>query len=102
MHFHWLLLYPLLWCTFGAAKFDKSRQTVILADYEPKDSLEARLCLQAHTLYTQGLKYLSMAENCNTPTQSDLYMKNALKLLRLHNETIEVLNRHRRGARNKL
>lgn len=70
----------------------------VLADYEPKDSIEAKLCLQAHTLHAQGMQYLSKAENSNTLPQSDFYMKNALKLLKLHNETVEALNRHRRGG----
>lgn len=74
----------------------------VLADYEPKDSIEAKLCLQAHTLYTQGMQYLSRAENSNMLSQSDFYMKNAIKLLRLHNETVEALNRHRRGCTQKI
>lgn len=74
----------------------------VLADYEPRDSIEAKLCLQAHTLYIQGMQYLSKAENSNILLQSDFYMKNAIKLLRLHNETIEALNRHRRGCTQKI
>ncbi len=74
----------------------------VLADYEPKDSLETKLCLQAHTLYTLGMQYLSRAENSNMIPQSEFYMKNAMKLLRLHNETIETLNRHRRGGTHKV
>lgn len=85
-------------------KNDRSVNIVnqVLADYEPKDSLEAKLCLQAHTLYTQGMNYISRAENSNMLQQYDLYMKNAMKLLRLHNETVEALNRHRRGGMQKV
>jgi hypothetical protein len=48
------------------------------------------------------MQYLSKADNCNMLTQSDFYMKNALKLLRLHNETLESLNRHRRGGEQRV
>lgn len=70
----------------------------VLADYEPKDSLEAKLCLQEHTLYEQGLRYLHLADSQDQIFQAEFYMKNAIKLLRLHNETVEALNRHRRGG----
>lgn len=31
-------------------------------------------------------------------TQREFYLKSAVRLLRLHNETVEALNRHRRGG----
>jgi hypothetical protein len=33
---------------------------------------------------------------------SEFYMKSAIKLLRLHNETIDALNRYRRGNEQKI
>ncbi len=70
----------------------------ILADYEPKDSVEAKLILQEHTLYEQGLRYLHLADIQDQIFQAEFYMRSAIKLLRLHNETVEALNRHRRGG----
>ena len=70
----------------------------VLADYEPKDSLEAKLILQEHTLYEQGMRYLHLADIQDQIPQAEYHMKNAIKLLRLHNETVEALNRHRRGG----
>jgi hypothetical protein len=73
-----------------------------LADAEPKDAIEARLCLQAHTLYAQGMKYISRADNQDMMCHAEHYMKFALKLLRLHNETIEALNKHRRQGEQRV
>lgn len=73
-----------------------------LADFEPKDAIEAKLCLQSTTLYAQGMQYLSKAERANMPQTADMFMRFAVKLLRLHNETIEALNRHRRKGEQKV
>lgn len=80
----------------NAEKYNIVLQT--LADSEPKDATEAKLCLQAHVLYTQGMTYLSRAEQNNSITQSEFCLKNATKLLRLHNETIEAFSKYRRGG----
>ena len=84
----------------GAQQMERSINIVnqVLADYEPKDSLEAKLCLQAHTLYTKGMSYLRRAEQTDLLAHSEFYMKSATKLLRLHNETIEALSKYRRGG----
>lgn len=73
-----------------------------LAEFAPQDAIEARLCMQEMALYSQGMAYLCRAENNTMLPQSDFYMKNALKLLRLHNETVEALNRHRRKGEQKV
>jgi len=73
-----------------------------LSDYEPKDAIEARLCAQSTTLYAQGMQYLSRAEKADMLHQADFYMKSAIKLLRLHNETVEALARYRRKGEQKV
>ncbi len=73
-----------------------------LSDYEPRDSTEAKLCLQSTVLYSQGLRYIEKAENSNRVDHSEFYLKNAIKLLRLHNETIETLAKYRRGGEQKV
>lgn len=73
-----------------------------LADREPKDSTEAKLIMQESALFAQGMEYLKRAENCELIPQAEFYMKNAIKLLRLHNETVEVINKHRRGGEQKV
>jgi hypothetical protein len=67
-----------------------------LNEEKPRDLTETRLNLQAHALYSQGMKNLARAEEADLPYQAELRMKFAMKLLRLHNETIETLNRYRR------
>jgi len=67
-----------------------------LREEKPKDVTEMRLILQAHALFTQGMKNLARAEEAELSYRAELRMKFAMKLLRLHNETIESLNRYRR------
>lgn len=73
-----------------------------LAEIQPGDLNEARLCLQASALYSQGMSYLKKANNSDMLCHSEFYMKSAIKLLRLHNETLETLNRYRRGGEQKV
>lgn len=73
-----------------------------LSDYEPKDSTEARLCAQSTALYAQGMQYLSRAEKNDMMCHAEFYMKCAIKLLRLHNETVEALARYRRKGEQKV
>jgi hypothetical protein len=73
-----------------------------LSDCEPRDSTEAKLCLQSTVLYAQGLRHMEKAENSNRVDHSEFYLKNAIKLLRLHNETIEALAKYRRGGEQKV
>lgn len=73
-----------------------------LSDFEPKDTVEAKLCAQGSVLYAQGMQYLSRAENCSMMCQADFYMKCAIKLLALHKDTIEALSRYRRNGEQKV
>lgn len=73
-----------------------------LADNGVKDPTEAKLFMQADTLFKQGMKYLARAEDSDMIPQADFYMKNATKLLRLHNETVEAISRYRRGGEQKV
>lgn len=73
-----------------------------LAENKPRDATEARLCAQEAVLYAQGMQCLYRAENENMIPQCEHYLKNAVKLLRLHNETIEALNKYRRGGEQRV
>lgn len=62
---------------------------------QPKDAHELMLCIQILALHRQGMNYiykLSQAEG----TFADRYLNASTKLLRLHNEKLEALNRYRR------
>lgn len=45
-----------------------------LADFEPKDAIEAKLCLQATALYSQGMQYLSKAEQASMVQTAEMFM----------------------------
>jgi hypothetical protein len=88
------------------AAYDSSKAVDLtlktLQEEKPKDSTEMRLILQAHALFTQGMKNLARAEEAELPYHAELRMKFAMKVLRLHNETIEMLNRYRRRGEQTL
>jgi len=73
-----------------------------LQDLKPKDSIEARLAVQASVLFAQGLSNLSKSEAADRINQAEYYTNKGIKLLRLHNETIEALSKYRRGGEQKV
>ncbi len=73
-----------------------------LAETPPQDVTETRMQLQSLALYTQGMKYLSKAGEQDMMSHAEHYLKHAAKLLRLHNETVEALDKHRRGGDQKI
>ena len=48
------------------------------------------------------MKYLHRAENTDMIPQTEFCLKNAVKLLRLHNETVEALSKYRRGGEQRV
>jgi hypothetical protein len=73
-----------------------------LHDFKPQNAIEARLALQAHALFTHGMVNLQRSETTDMLCHNEHYTNKAIKLLRLHNETIEALNRYRRGGEQKI
>lgn len=73
-----------------------------LNDLQPKDAIEARLAVQASVLFSHGMSNLTKAATTDVLCHADHYSNRAIKLLRLHNETIEALNRYRRGGEQKV
>lgn len=71
-------------------------------DIKPGDSVEARFAVQASVLFSHGLSNLKRAETADILCHSEHHSNKAIKLLRLHNETIEALNRYRRGGEQKV
>jgi hypothetical protein len=86
--------------TAVAARLNVLLQT--LAECSPKDLNESRLCLQASNLFAEGMRYLQKANETDRLIFAEFYMKSAIKLLRLHNETIDSLIRYRRGGEQKI
>ena len=73
-----------------------------LHDLAPKNAIEARLAVQASALFTHGMANLRRSSTADMLCHSEHYINKAIKLLRLHNETIEVLSRYRRGGEQKI
>jgi hypothetical protein len=71
-------------------------------DLQPKDAIEARFAVQASALFSHGMSDLRRAEAADLIQHADYHSNRAIKLLRLHNETIEALNRYRRGGEQKV
>lgn len=73
-----------------------------LQDLEPKDLIEDKLCTSEAVLFRTAMTCLKRAEKEDRMPQAEYFMKNAIKLLRLHNETVEALSRYRRGGEQKM
>jgi hypothetical protein len=73
-----------------------------LNNCKPKNSIEAGLIAQATILEFQGMSYLARAEIQDMIPQKEFFLNAATKLLRLHHETLEALNRQRRGNEQKI
>lgn len=73
-----------------------------LYEQKPKSAIEARLISQATALYAQGMNCLSNAVELGDSKSGQYRAHMAVKFLRLHNETIEALDRHRRGGEQKV
>ncbi len=95
---------------YGASAIEpvvkKNEQLNIVAqtlhDFGPRNAIEARLALQAGALFTHGMINLRRSAMADILCHSEHYVNKAIKLLRLHNETVEALNRYRRGGEQKI
>ena len=74
-----------------------------LDDQQPKDVVEARLVSQETVLYAYAMQMLESAAGEGKPLfQVESLMNLGIKLLRVHNETVETLVRYRRGGEQKV
>ena len=71
-------------------------------DFQPKDATEARLIAQAIAVFQHGMDGLARAATATQISHRDSYINTSTKLFRVHNETIEALNRHRRGGEQRV
>ncbi len=75
-----------------------------LAEQQPKDAHEARLCAQATALYSQGMDYLERArrvlfdETIAKDHWHTILIKTATRLLDLHAKTVGELARYRKNG----
>lgn len=79
-----------------------------LTDQKPQDAHEARLCVQAAALYSNGMRYLKAAvdvmddgtfakDHWNT-----IFINNATRLLNLHAKTVEALIKYRQRGEQRI
>lgn len=68
----------------------------------PQDVVEGRFCAQATTLYAYAMKFMERCGRSDLVCHMESMANLAIKLMRLHNETIEALSRYRRGGEQKV
>jgi hypothetical protein len=73
-----------------------------LHDFQPTNAIESRLVAQITVLNSCGMNYLSRAEGNKNPNHFQMYVNLATKLLRLSNETLAALDKHRRGGEQRV
>lgn len=72
------------------------------AEMQPADAMESRLVNQMTALHTQGMELLRLAGYQDMKCHAEHYLKYAVKLFRLHNETLETFTRYRRGGEQRV
>ncbi|OJU79975.1 MAG: hypothetical protein BGO10_01365 [Chlamydia sp. 32-24] len=84
-------------------KADAANEVVqFLCSMQPQDATEGMLYSQMLALHTLGLRYLDFAKEAKTYRFQDSSMNHAIKLLKLHHETLETLSRYRRKGEQKV
>ncbi len=68
----------------------------------PKDIVESQLCSRLLILNSRANHYMSLATTAEYQKVIDLNINRATKLMRLHNETLEALNRYRRKGEQRV
>lgn len=74
----------------------------VLAEAQVNGFIEARLTTQANALYTQGMSYLDKSNQAETMEKAQFCTNTAVKLLRLHNETVLTLGKYMRKGEQKV
>lgn len=83
---------------------DANRYLALMAELKPRDPFEGLLISQMLMVHKQALHVLSL---CNGTPETSLEMRNAwtnryTKLMRLFNQQLESLDKHRRGGNQKM
>lgn len=94
----------------SASCFDKDKAEIFanavhatLLSMAPQDVIEGQLCSRIVVLHNQAMDFLNRAANSEQSEQGiDLNLNRATKLMRIHNETLEALNRYRRKGEQKV
>lgn len=73
-----------------------------MLEMEPRDIIESQLCARLVILNSQANRFMNRAACSDNSKVVDLNINRATKLMRLHNETLEALNRYRRKGEQKM
>ena len=101
----------LLGQTMSAFSHDKAYDATFIANathaaltaMNPQDEYEGMLCSRLLVLHDQYMKFLQHSANQkNSSEVIDLNINRATKLMRLYNETLRTLERHRRKGEQKV
>jgi hypothetical protein len=76
--------------------------TQSLNDFKPRDAVEARLVIQATVAFEQAMSLTKRGTSSDMLCQLESLTNLAIKFMRAHNESIEALNRYRRGGEQKV
>lgn len=77
--------------------------TGVMLSLAPKDEIEGMLCARLLVLHDQYMQFISRASiKDQTSVGIDQNLNRATKLMRLYNETLDTLNKHRRKGEQKV
>lgn len=80
-----------------------NESTGVLLSLAPKDEIEGMLCSRLLVLHDQYMLFMArVSTKDQTGTGIDLNINRATKLMRLYNETLDALNKHRRKGEQKV
>ncbi len=71
-------------------------------DLKPRDSMEARMIGQSAVLFEYAMKCFRQCGNADGFSPAEATANLGIKLMRVHNETVETLSRYRRGGEQKI
>lgn len=73
-----------------------------IVSMDPQDPIEAQLCAKLVVLQSKSMYFMNRATASTLQKQMDSNLNNATKCMRLHNETLEALNRYRRKGEQRV
>lgn len=74
----------------------------VMLSMKPADEYEGMLISRLIMLHEKYMHYMSCAEKVESRESQESYINSATKLIRLHNESLDALNKHRRRGEQKV
>ena len=98
------IIFPAVNAIFRELGYEGACNTIIQSehDFRPKDALEARLVAQAAVAYQHAMSLIEKGARMDVLAHLESLINLSIKFMRVHIETIEALNRYRRGGEQKV